>query len=236
MQGSWHGLGQRVDAIPCVLSGCAPPSDLLPSFLCPDLPPAGQVLELAVLLAVRQGDEAAFERNYAQLRVYYRQAPRSSSPFSCLSNGPGVLQWQGEQTLQRLWRLSPRICALRLPRGPCSDARSLLPPSSQEAALTGLNLLRLLVANRIAEFHTELEASRHPPATTRLPRSAFPATAHWHYAASAARARPCGQSPWAVPLLSSLALTLSSPRGCRWCLRRCRVPRRWRRWCSWSSG
>ncbi|KAL4445895.1 hypothetical protein ABPG77_009094 [Micractinium sp. CCAP 211/92] len=70
---------------------------------------ARQVLELAVLLAVRQGDEAAFERNYAQLRVYY------------------------------------------------SDARSLLPPSSQEAALTGLNLLRLLVANRIAEFHTELE-------------------------------------------------------------------------------
>ncbi|KAL4425703.1 hypothetical protein ABPG75_009719 [Micractinium tetrahymenae] len=70
---------------------------------------ARQVLELAVLLAVRQGDEAAFERNYAQLRVYY------------------------------------------------SDARGLLPPSPQEAALTGLNLLRLLVANRIAEFHTELE-------------------------------------------------------------------------------
>lgn len=30
-------------------------------------------------------------------------------------------------------------------------------PASQEVALTGLNLLRLLVQNRIAEFHTELE-------------------------------------------------------------------------------
>ncbi|KAK9831162.1 hypothetical protein WJX74_005703 [Apatococcus lobatus] len=37
------------------------------------------------------------------------------------------------------------------------DARSLMPPSQQEGTLTGLNLLRLLVQNRIAEFHTELE-------------------------------------------------------------------------------
>lgn len=70
---------------------------------------ARQVLELAVYLSVKQGDEAAFERNYAQLRVYY------------------------------------------------ADARALLPPSDQEASLTALNLLRLLVQNRIAEFHTELE-------------------------------------------------------------------------------
>ena len=35
--------------------------------------------------------------------------------------------------------------------------RSLLPPSPQEYAMTGLNLMRLLVENRIAEFHTELE-------------------------------------------------------------------------------
>ncbi|CAL5437813.1 unnamed protein product [Camellia sinensis] len=32
-----------------------------------------------------------------------------------------------------------------------------LPPSSQEYPISGLNLLRLLVQNRIAEFHTELE-------------------------------------------------------------------------------
>ena len=38
-----------------------------------------------------------------------------------------------------------------------SAFRSLMPPSQQEDILTGLNLLRLLVQNRIAEFHTELE-------------------------------------------------------------------------------
>lgn len=75
---------------------------------------AGQVLELAVFLSIKQGDEVAFERNFAQLRVYY------------------------------------------------GDARPLLPPSDQEATLTALNLLRLLVQNRIAEFHTELEVV--PPA------------------------------------------------------------------------
>ncbi|KAJ9148101.1 hypothetical protein P3X46_030195 [Hevea brasiliensis] len=38
-----------------------------------------------------------------------------------------------------------------------TDASSRLPPSSQEYMILGLNLLRLLVQNRIAEFHTELE-------------------------------------------------------------------------------
>ncbi|KAL8170707.1 hypothetical protein V2J09_022511 [Rumex salicifolius] len=38
-----------------------------------------------------------------------------------------------------------------------TDARNRLPPSPQEYAMIGLNLLRLLVQNRIAEFHTELE-------------------------------------------------------------------------------
>ncbi|XP_010533567.1 PREDICTED: 26S proteasome non-ATPase regulatory subunit 8 homolog A-like [Tarenaya hassleriana] len=37
------------------------------------------------------------------------------------------------------------------------DARSRLPQSPQENLILGLNLLRLLVQNRIAEFHTELE-------------------------------------------------------------------------------
>ncbi|KAF7840426.1 26S proteasome non-ATPase regulatory subunit 8-like protein A [Senna tora] len=38
-----------------------------------------------------------------------------------------------------------------------TDARNRLPPSQQEYPILGLNLLRLLVQNRIAEFHTELE-------------------------------------------------------------------------------
>ena len=37
------------------------------------------------------------------------------------------------------------------------DTRGMLPASQQELPMTGLNLLRLLVQNRIAEFHTELE-------------------------------------------------------------------------------
>ncbi|KAK2977112.1 hypothetical protein RJ640_017636 [Escallonia rubra] len=38
-----------------------------------------------------------------------------------------------------------------------TDAGARLPPSPQEYPILGLNLLRLLVQNRIAEFHTELE-------------------------------------------------------------------------------
>ncbi|XP_054776704.1 26S proteasome non-ATPase regulatory subunit 8 homolog A [Prosopis cineraria] len=38
-----------------------------------------------------------------------------------------------------------------------TDARNRIPPSPQEHPILGLNLLRLLVQNRIAEFHTELE-------------------------------------------------------------------------------
>lgn len=35
--------------------------------------------------------------------------------------------------------------------------RGKIPDSDKEALITGLNLLRLLVQNRIAEFHVELE-------------------------------------------------------------------------------
>ncbi|MCL7033125.1 hypothetical protein MKW94_003594 [Papaver nudicaule] len=38
-----------------------------------------------------------------------------------------------------------------------TDTAGKLPPSPQEYPILGLNLLRLLVQNRIAEFHTELE-------------------------------------------------------------------------------
>ncbi|KAG9441775.1 hypothetical protein H6P81_017629 [Aristolochia fimbriata] len=38
-----------------------------------------------------------------------------------------------------------------------TDTCGLIPPSPQEYPILGLNLLRLLVQNRIAEFHTELE-------------------------------------------------------------------------------
>ncbi|XP_039114620.1 26S proteasome non-ATPase regulatory subunit 8 homolog A [Dioscorea cayenensis subsp. rotundata] len=38
-----------------------------------------------------------------------------------------------------------------------TDTCGVIPPSPQEYPILGLNLLRLLVQNRIAEFHTELE-------------------------------------------------------------------------------
>lgn len=68
-----------------------------------------EVNELAVLLSLKQRDEAAMDRGFTQLFTYY------------------------------------------------DDTRSLLPASAQEQPMIGLNLLRLLVQNRIAEFHTELE-------------------------------------------------------------------------------
>ncbi|XP_078438141.1 regulatory particle non-ATPase 12A [Wolffia australiana] len=48
-----------------------------------------------------------------------------------------------------------------------TDTVGIIPPSPQEYPVLGLNLLRLLVQNRIAEFHTELEllptrALEHP--------------------------------------------------------------------------
>jgi hypothetical protein len=38
-----------------------------------------------------------------------------------------------------------------------TDLAALLPPSEQQHPILGLNLLRLLAQNRIAEFHIELE-------------------------------------------------------------------------------
>ncbi|KAF8380013.1 hypothetical protein HHK36_027482 [Tetracentron sinense] len=70
---------------------------------------ARDIYEHAVVLSVKIEDQDAFERDFFQLKPYYK------------------------------------------------DAGSRLPPSPQEYPILGLNLLRLLVQNRIAEFHTELE-------------------------------------------------------------------------------
>ena len=44
-----------------------------------------------------------------------------------------------------------------------NDYRDVLPPSPREYPLVGLNLIRLLTQNRIADFHTTLESLRLPP-------------------------------------------------------------------------
>jgi 26S proteasome regulatory subunit N12 len=41
---------------------------------------------------------------------------------------------------------------------PNSTVSSVLPPSSREYPIRGLNLIRLLIQNRIADFHTTLES------------------------------------------------------------------------------
>lgn len=53
-----------------------------------------------------------------------------------------------------------------------TDMRSALPPSELEPTIIGMNLLRLLVANRIAELHVELEMLS--PETQAHPAIAFP--------------------------------------------------------------
>ena len=57
------------------------------------------------------------------------------------------------QNLMQFIDLWLTICPTRQ----AAACRGLLSPSKQQNLITGLNLLRLLVQNRIAEFHTELE-------------------------------------------------------------------------------
>ncbi|KAL4519487.1 hypothetical protein Ndes2526A_g01907 [Nannochloris sp. 'desiccata'] len=123
---------------------------------------ARDILELAVLSSVRQNDDAAFDRNFAQLRPYYL------------------------------------------------DARSALPPSSQEALLSGLSLLVLLVQNRIAEFHTTVELL--PENILATPEVAQVAQLEaWLMEGAYNKvlgARASMTSPYYIPLLDRLASTV----------------------------
>ena len=92
------------------------------SFLLPTAEPSPQtlkqvliareILEHAILLAVKRRDTESFERQIAQVKTYYFDTSRLFKD---------------------------------------------IPPSSYQYQILGLNLLRLLALNRIAEFHTELE-------------------------------------------------------------------------------
>ncbi|KAL5487788.1 RPN12 [Sanghuangporus weigelae] len=56
-----------------------------------------------------------------------------------------------------------------------NDYSTVLPPSPREHPLVGLNLIRLLTQNRIADFHTTLEAIRlSPEAAAENPYIAHP--------------------------------------------------------------
>lgn len=63
------------------------------------------------------------------------------------------------------------LCAVaywEVPTAANFECRGLLTPSKQQNLITGLNLLRLLVQNRIAEFHTELELIPQQVSTSAL--------------------------------------------------------------------
>lgn len=88
------------------------------------------------------------------------------------------------------------------------ESRQVLPPSQNEAVLTGLNLLRLLVQNRIAEFHTELEVipsevwslmMRTMPAGRSSPRcSCFAGQRHMHTMRAAPDCRCSSRTAYAT--------------------------------------
>lgn len=93
-----------------------------------DLAIARDVLEHAVFLGIKQEDETIFERNYAQLKTLY-----AVTRYECCCY---------HHTITPSASLTPS---------------KPLGPSPREMLLVGLNMMRLLVQNRIAEFHTELE-------------------------------------------------------------------------------
>lgn len=107
---------------------CAPAPTHAPPSWRPSPPAcqAGQVLELAVYLSVKQGDEAAFERNYAQVSVG-RTGRHIAIMLLCASTAPAAL------AAALLCLRCPSVavsCALQLvvppPALPCPAAAGVL--------------------------------------------------------------------------------------------------------------
>jgi hypothetical protein len=132
-----------------------------------------------VLISLKAHDEALLERSFAQLKTFYDDT-RWAWPRCAAGRGQQHAGRRSWRCPALPWlptrpahphRLAPApastVCAhhalaLALALTPqrrlhYCRRRTLLPASSQEYPMLGLNLLRLLVQNRIAEFHTELE-------------------------------------------------------------------------------
>ncbi|OMO81632.1 SAC3/GANP/Nin1/mts3/eIF-3 p25 [Corchorus olitorius] len=99
---------------------------------------AREIYEHAVVLSVKIEDQDAFERDFFQLKPYYTDA--------------GYCRVRIDE--YRRCTFYKALDSLMMDNNLYSNR---LPPSPQEYPILGLNLLRLLVQNRIAEFHTELE-------------------------------------------------------------------------------
>ena len=88
----------------------------------------GDVLEVGAFWSIRTKDIPSFDRYFSQLQTFYND-------YRC------VLRTSANRPLSHDIRNS-----------------SILPPSPREYPLRGLNLIRLLTQNRIADFHTTLES------------------------------------------------------------------------------
>ena len=91
---------------------------------------AGDILEIGALWSTRVKDIPSFDRYFSQLQVFYTDYRY------------GVIM-----TVECV-RLSDHL----------HPHSSVLPPSKREYPIRGLNLVRLLTQNRIADFHTTLES------------------------------------------------------------------------------
>jgi 26S proteasome regulatory subunit N12 len=88
----------------------------------------GDVFESAVLLSVKSEDIAAFDRHIAQAKIYYNDYWLAVAGVATTRSGADDLKRSAGMA-----------------------------PSDRQPIILGLNMMRLLAQNQIAEFHAELE-------------------------------------------------------------------------------
>ncbi|KAJ3803048.1 proteasome 26S subunit [Lentinula aff. detonsa] len=93
-----------------------------------DLVVARDILEIGAIWSIRTRDVPSFDRYFSQLQTFY--------------------------TDYRYWY----HCLYTKETSLIADCSSVLQPSKNEYPIRGLNLIRLLTQNRIADFHTTLES------------------------------------------------------------------------------
>ncbi|KAL5998904.1 26S proteasome non-ATPase regulatory subunit 8 A [Asimina triloba] len=119
----------------------------------PELTLARDIYEHAVVLSVKSEDQDAFERDFFQLKPYYTDTWEDSWKTIPLYQYENVT-WK---TFYK-WGFLEILFFKKVPYNTWQPVMGgVIPPSPKEYPILGLNLLRLLVQNRIAEFHTELE-------------------------------------------------------------------------------
>jgi 26S proteasome regulatory subunit N12 len=97
-----------------------------------DLSLAGEILEIGAFWSIRTRDVPSFDRYFSQLQTFYNDFRR-------------VL-------------VLPPLSSCPLLLYDIEIYSTILPPSEREFPIRGLNLIRLLIQNRIADFHTTLES------------------------------------------------------------------------------